>query len=131
MGPGHEAEGQHDSQQDRRGQDLTHGEGQLEQDVGQESCRSQVSPDQAVDLFEKIHDDEQRHKGQQAQPRKLEKLPAHVVFQGGGAERQGRSHHFYIPEIPVGFIRLSRPPAGEMPEKRTKVTENKKKLTLL
>ena len=85
MGSGHETEGQHDSQQHRGGEHLADGEGELEDEVFQQRSHSQLGPDQAVNLFEEIHNDEQGDKGHQAQAHKLEELPCHVVFQDMGA----------------------------------------------
>ena len=87
----------------RGGENLADGEGELEDEIFQERSRSQLGPDQAVNLFEEIDDDEQGDKGHQAQPHELEELPGHIVFQDTGAEK-GRRGHGYIYQKSVVFI---------------------------
>ncbi len=118
MGSGHEAEGQHDSQQHRGGEHLADGKGELEHEVFQECSRSQLGPDQTVNFFEEIHHDEQGDEGDQAQAHELEELPGHIVFQDMGTEHFRESHFVYISEIQGAFIRFPTLTAGKKESRR-------------
>ena len=67
------------------------------------------APDQAVNLFEEINNDEQGDKGRQAQAHEFEELPGHVVFQDMGTEHHREGHAVYISEILAVFMRFPQP----------------------